>query len=184
MSARVSNPSTQQLEGSQIKLWIVLVGVNHYQDSQIPDLRYCANDCKELAETLKIATQQFQKTEIIPLYDGGKKTPNLLEIIASIQKFSLAKPEDTVLFYFSGHGYLDSNNRPIFCVTDTSLSDLAETGLKSGFVPVRARWIIERSNAWMERGKILVKNFERTLGNATAKMNLCFIRLMVKRLPA
>ncbi|MEZ2237424.1 transposase [Microcoleus sp.] len=55
---------------------------------------------------------------------------------------------------------------------------------KSGFVPVVARWIIERSNAWMDRCKILVKNFERTLDNATAKMNLCFIRLMVKRLAA
>ncbi|MBD6621288.1 IS5/IS1182 family transposase, partial [Komarekiella sp. 'clone 1'] len=32
--------------------------------------------------------------------------------------------------------------------------------------------------------KILVKNFERTLVNATAKINLCFIRLMVKRLAA
>jgi len=28
----------------------------------------------------------------------------------------------------------------------------------------------------------LVKNFERTLDNATAKVNLCFIRLMLKRL--
>ena len=55
---------------------------------------------------------------------------------------------------------------------------------KSGFVPVSARWVIERSNAWMERCKILVKNFERTLANATTKLNLCFIRLMVKRLAA
>lgn len=55
---------------------------------------------------------------------------------------------------------------------------------KSGFVPVAARWVIERSNAWMERYKILVKNFERTLANATAKVNLCFIRLMLKRLAA
>ena len=38
------------------------------------------------------------------------------------------------------------------------------------------------SNAWMERCKSLVKNFERTLANATAKVNLCFIRLMLKRL--
>lgn len=53
---------------------------------------------------------------------------------------------------------------------------------KSGFVPAIARWVIERSNAWMERCKILVKNFERTLSNATAKLNLCFIRLMIKRL--
>ncbi|HIK16398.1 MAG TPA: transposase, partial [Leptolyngbyaceae cyanobacterium M33_DOE_097] len=36
--------------------------------------------------------------------------------------------------------------------------------------------------AWMERCKSLVKNFERTLAHATAKLNLCFIRLMLKRL--
>lgn len=53
---------------------------------------------------------------------------------------------------------------------------------KSGFVPVKARWVIERSNAWMERCKSLVKNFERTLSHATTKINLCFIRLMLKRL--
>jgi hypothetical protein len=49
---------------------------------------------------------------------------------------------------------------------------------KSGFVPVTARWVIERSHAWMERCKSLVKNFERTLTHAVTK----FIRLMLKRL--
>jgi len=53
---------------------------------------------------------------------------------------------------------------------------------KTGFVVVATRWVIERSNAWMERCKSLVKNFERTLQHATAKVNLCFIRLMLKRL--
>jgi transposase len=52
----------------------------------------------------------------------------------------------------------------------------------SGFVPAQARWVIERSNSWMERCKSLVKNFERTLKNATTKLNLCFVRLMLKRL--
>ena len=51
-----------------------------------------------------------------------------------------------------------------------------------GFVPVKARWVIERTNSWMERCKSLVKNFERTLENATTKINLCFVRLMLKRL--
>lgn len=53
---------------------------------------------------------------------------------------------------------------------------------KTGFVPVATRWVIERSNAWVERCKILVKNFERTLDNANAKLHLCFIRLMLQRL--
>jgi hypothetical protein len=30
---------------------------------------------------------------------------------------------------------------------------------KTGFVPAAARWVIERSHAWVERCKILVKNF-------------------------
>ncbi|WP_300639508.1 transposase [Mastigocoleus sp. MO_188.B34] len=53
---------------------------------------------------------------------------------------------------------------------------------KIGFIPVKARWVIERTNSWMERCKSLVKNFERTLDNSTTKVNLCFIRLMLKRL--
>ena len=55
---------------------------------------------------------------------------------------------------------------------------------KTGFVPVVARWVVERSNAWMERCKSLVKNFERTLFHATTQLNLCFVRLMLKRLAA
>lgn len=55
---------------------------------------------------------------------------------------------------------------------------------KSGFVPVAARWVVERSNAWVERCKSLVKNFERTLPHATTQLNLCFVRLMLKRLSA
>jgi hypothetical protein len=55
---------------------------------------------------------------------------------------------------------------------------------RSGFVPVAARWVIERSNAWVERCKSLVKNFDRTLERANAKLKLCFIRLMLKRLAA
>ncbi len=59
-----------------------------------------------------------------------------------------------------------------------------EANGKSGFVPVAARWVIERSNAWVERCKSLVKNFDRTLACANAKLKLCFIRLMLKRLAA
>lgn len=55
---------------------------------------------------------------------------------------------------------------------------------QTGFVPAAARWVVERSNAWMERCKSLVKNFERTLSNATTQLNLCFVRLMLKRLAA
>ncbi len=53
---------------------------------------------------------------------------------------------------------------------------------KSGFVPVARRWIVERSNAWVERCKSLCKNFERTFEKAESKLRLCFIRLLLKRI--
>jgi hypothetical protein len=59
-----------------------------------------------------------------------------------------------------------------------------ETIGKTGFVLAVARWVVERSNAWMERCKSLVKNDERTLENALAKIDLCFVRLLLKRLAA
>ena len=55
---------------------------------------------------------------------------------------------------------------------------------QTGFVPVAARWVIERSNAWVDRCKSLIKNFDRTLARAKAKLQLCLIRLMLKRLAA
>lgn len=64
-----------------------------------------------------------------------------------------------------------------------SKADKAAMG-QQGFVPVAVRWVVERSNAWMERCKSLVKNFERTCAHATTQLNLCFVRLMLKRLAA
>jgi transposase len=53
---------------------------------------------------------------------------------------------------------------------------------QTGFVPEKKRWVIERSNAWVERCKSLMKNCEQCLAHSTVKLQLCFVRLMLKRL--
>lgn len=45
---------------------------------------------------------------------------------------------------------------------------------KVGFVPVATRWVIEGSNAWMERCKSLVKNSEANLGKCNHKAQPLF----------
>jgi len=53
---------------------------------------------------------------------------------------------------------------------------------KSGFMPIKARWVGECSNAWVECCKSLVKNVEHNLFHANQKLKLCFIKLFIKRL--
>lgn len=55
---------------------------------------------------------------------------------------------------------------------------------RSEFVPIKARWVVERSHAWVEWCRSLAKNTERTLFAANSKLKLCFIRLMIKRAAA
>lgn len=51
-----------------------------------------------------------------------------------------------------------------------------------GFKPVYKRWVVERSNAWVEKCVSLHKNREKKLDSSEAKIRLCFIRVLVKRL--
>jgi transposase len=62
-----------------------------------------------------------------------------------------------------------------------SKEEKKEKGLK-GFVPLSKRWIVERSNSWMDKCRILWKNCESQLTTSTTKIKLCFIRLILRRL--
>lgn len=44
------------------------------------------------------------------------------------------------------------------------------------------RWVVERSFAWLEKCKRLHKNVERLLSTSKVFVQLCFIRLLVRRL--
>ena len=50
------------------------------------------------------------------------------------------------------------------------------------FKPEHKRWIVERSNAWMEKCRRLHKNNERYVENSATMCKICFIRLVVRRL--
>ena len=80
--------------------------------------------------------------------------------------------------------YPDILKKVKFELSPKPLKEQKEKEGKKGFVPVVARWVVERSNAWMERCKILVKNYERNLKNANTKIQLCFMRIALRSLNA
>jgi transposase len=53
---------------------------------------------------------------------------------------------------------------------------------QKGFVVVPKRWIVERTNAWISRDRVLAKDYERTGESAEALIQVSMIRQMVKRL--
>ena len=128
----VAKRSFQSADREEIaKLWLVLVGVNRYQDENLPSLQYSALDCQGLGEALKEATQSFRARKVITLHDFTEKQPNLKTFRQSLQDVvANARPEDTILLYFSGHGVLDPQSQQVFlCLADTVKEQLTSTGL-------------------------------------------------------
>ena len=122
---------TDTVKTGETKLWILLVGVNEYQDPDLPSLRYPAVDCQGLGEAFFKATQRFPNKEVIIHHDFAAQPPTLEIIRKSLQKIvSETQPQDSILLYFSGHGILEPNQQQaVLCLADTRKNNLLATGL-------------------------------------------------------
>lgn len=58
----------------------------------------------------------------------------------------------------------------------------AEKPTKQGFVVIPKRWIVERTNAWINQCRVLWKNCEGLLRTSEAKIRICSIRLILRRI--
>ncbi len=119
------------LETGEAKLWVVLLGINDYQDETLPRLRYAAFDCQGISEALASATQAFPQKEFFIHHDLASEKPTLNAIRSSLNRVvTSAKIQDTVLLYFSGHGVLEPDTQQtVLCVADTQKQQLLSTGL-------------------------------------------------------
>lgn len=52
----------------------------------------------------------------------------------------------------------------------------------AGFVPLPHRWIVERTFAWFLTNRRLVVDFDELPTSTEARLYLCMIRLMLRRL--
>ncbi|AFY56918.1 hypothetical protein Riv7116_4497 [Rivularia sp. PCC 7116] len=126
-----SSDSSYTLKSGESKLWLLLVGVNEYQDIGLPSLRYPALDCQGLEESLVKATEGFPCKEIVVHHDFASKMPNLKNIRESLKKIILySQPNDSIMLYFSGHGMLEPGTQEaVLCFSDTDKDNLLSTGL-------------------------------------------------------
>ncbi|GAP95452.1 WD40 domain-containing protein [Leptolyngbya sp. NIES-2104] len=120
------------LKTGQAKLWVLLVGVSQYADRRFPILQYSTIDAQRLSDAFADATQEFPNTSV-QVYHDQATVPTLEAVRSGLEAIvNQAKPDDTVVFYFCGHGSIDSRlQQAVFCLADTQKDAMLQTGLSA-----------------------------------------------------
>ena len=113
--------------------WAIIVGINEYQDPGIPDLKYAVADAQLVHRALTEAPDGFGATNVILLTDGQAdplRRPTRSGIIRFLSTwFAEPAPEDTVLFYFAGHG-VERQGQSFLLPSDATFANPGLTGLQ------------------------------------------------------
>src|SRR6476469_5911946 len=82
----------------------LLIAISDYGDN-LPKLDYCKNDGESMYELLKSLTYDIPNEHKLI---GEVKYENMRDTIINFFTGSVVNPHDTLVFYFTGHGVLDS----------------------------------------------------------------------------
>ena len=117
---------------TQSKRWGLLIGIEDYEDPLVTDLRYSIDDVRKIAEVLQDTERgAFQHLKILTSDAPEEQNrPTRINIMAALNNWlSGAKPEDTVLFFFSGHGATDDRNRNYLIPVDAKINLLEDSAI-------------------------------------------------------
>lgn len=110
--------------------WALIVGINNYDSDQINPLKYAVADAKAIYDILTDEKRRgFPKAQTFLITDETEKKPtrnNILEQLKAI--LDNVEPDDTVLFYFSGHG-IEEDKKGYLLPKDTSITIPADTAI-------------------------------------------------------
>lgn len=114
--------------------WAVLVGVNRYLDPEINELEYCVADVRLME---KVLTERcgYEARRILVLVDDQEKDhlrPLRFNLDTQIRNWLLkAREGDTVLVFFSGHGFLDDRAQGFLAPKDCRKANLALSSFRT-----------------------------------------------------
>ncbi|MFW6106587.1 MAG: SUMF1/EgtB/PvdO family nonheme iron enzyme [bacterium] len=85
-----------------MKKYALVIGISNYQDPEITDLSFAADDAREVGQSLQ---EVCGFDEVRALHSGGKIEPSHVNVVQALHNLApLLSPEDLFLFYFAGHG--------------------------------------------------------------------------------
>lgn len=135
------------------KFWALLIGCEKYTKANA--LRYTVNDVRQLVATLR-GRADGEPPEILEFTDQADngtstaQTPTKANLLAQIPAWlQRPGPKDTILIYFTGHGFRDSDGKMYLAPLDVDAASPALTG-----IPVA--WFREQIAACPAGFKLLV----------------------------
>jgi len=116
--------------GGVPRTWALLVGVEKYQ--RVVSLQYTINDVQRLSQTLQ-QRNGLPISQILELTDAGSRQdaqPLRATLLTQIPKWlSRVRTDDTVIVFFSGHGFRGKQGALYLAPLDCDPNQLLETGL-------------------------------------------------------
>jgi len=117
------------------KNYAVLVGINDYEDKKhLGSLEYAEKDCQDLYQVLTDPETGIFPTETTTLLLGNKATTTTVLDTLYVEVAKKPTAEDTVLVYFSGHGFVIDEEHPktYLATQDVILSSLTLGKFRDG----------------------------------------------------
>jgi ribosomal protein S18 acetylase RimI-like enzyme len=104
-------------------LWILAIGINRYDTTQIQNLDYAVNDAREIINVFKAQEGKlYRQVNSLLIADGAAVTPTKDNIIDNLGFLKGAGQRDVVLLFIAGHGMNDDGGNYYFMPSDAAFN--------------------------------------------------------------
>jgi hypothetical protein len=123
-------------DSAEGKRWAIVVGVNSYTDRSIRSLSKSRNDAKEMG---RIFSEKGEFEKVFVMTDNLSAQDNLYPSKVNIEAkletiLHHLNPEDTILFFFSGHGTSDKAGNGYLLTPDTNSEKIPTTAVSVNYI--------------------------------------------------
>lgn len=117
----------QPAPGAANRLHAVLVGVDNYADAKI-NLRYAKSDARRLGDAVAATKDRYYASKNVNvLLDKGASAQLITEAVE--KAVAAAGPQDTILFFFAGHGVQGRDGHYYLTPSGFDLNNIPGTGV-------------------------------------------------------
>jgi WD40 repeat protein len=105
-------------------LWLLSIGVNHYDSPQLSDLNYAVNDAREIVNVFRAQEGRvYRQVNSRIIADGTPIPPTRENIIDGFDFLRGAGANDVILLFIAGHGLNDENGNFFFMPSDAIINN-------------------------------------------------------------